>query len=137
MDTLKAQVRIKWGEYIRNMNSEQKEKLTRLRERGHIKEREQRLQNNVLFQECLEAFSCYEIIGDVKEIKHVESLASSKDAEMHSHDDKIVLGDEEQYYIVWNEATLPIVLSMGKNIMECWDDVSAVAFDTYLVSVSF
>lgn len=48
----------------------------------------------------------------------------------------MILEDDERYYIVWDEATLPVVLSTGKNIVECWDDVMAVSFDTYLVSVS-
>ena len=46
------------------------------------------------------------------------------------------MDEEERYYIVWDEATLPIVLCSGKYINECWDDVIAVAFDTYFVSKS-
>ena len=55
---------------------------------------------------------------------------------MHTHDDRVTLDNEEQYYIVWDEETLPIVLCLGKYINECWDDVMAVSFDTYFVSQS-
>ncbi|MCR5011854.1 MAG: hypothetical protein K6A72_05885 [Lachnospiraceae bacterium] len=80
------------------MDAEQRKKLERLKAQAHIKEQKQRLQKNVLLQECLDTLSFYLIIED--------------------------------------EATLPIVMSTGKNIVECCDDVMEVAFDTYLVSVS-
>ena len=38
---------------------------------------------------------------------------------MHTHDEQVVLEDAEQYYIVWDEATIP-----------------TVAFDTYFVAES-
>jgi hypothetical protein len=118
------------------MDAEQKKKLERLKAQAHIKEQKQRLQKNVLLQECLDALSFYLILEDEDEIKHIESLVASSHAEMRSHDDKVILEDDERYYIVWDEATLPVVMSTGKNIVECWDDVMAVSFDTYLVSVS-
>ncbi len=118
------------------MDAELRKKLERLKAQAHIKEQKQRLQKNVLLQDCLDALSFYLILEDEDEIKHIESLAASSHAEMHSHDDKVILEDNEQYYIVWDEATLPVVMSTGKNIVECGDDVMAVAFDTYLVSVS-
>jgi hypothetical protein len=55
---------------------------------------------------------------------------------MHTHDEQVVLEDAEQYYIVWDEATLPTVVCSGKRINECWNDVLAVAFDTYFVAES-
>ena len=118
------------------MDSEQKKKLELLKAQAKINEQKQNLKKNELLQECMEALSSYSIVEDKNEIKHIESLASSSDAEMHSHDDMITLDDEEQYYIVWDEAMLPIVLCSGKNINECWDDVMAVAFDTYFVTES-
>ena len=118
------------------MDSEQKKKYEELKIRAQLKMQEQRLQKNVLLQECLSALNSYRIIEDEAEAERIAGMASSQDAEMHSHDDLIVLNMEEQYFIVWDEATLPIVLCSGKSIKECWDDVMAVAFDTYLVSES-
>ena len=118
------------------MDEEQKKKLELLKAQTKINERKQRLQKNVLLQECLKALSSYSIIENKKEIKQIESLASFQDTEMHSHDDRVTLDNEEQYYIVWDEETLPIVLCLGKYINECWDDVMAVSFDTYFISQS-
>ncbi len=100
------------------MDAEQRKKLERLKAQAHIKEQRQRLQKNVLLQECLDALSFYLIIEDEDEIKHIESLVASSHAEMRSHDDKVILEDDERYYIVWDEATLPVVMSTGKNIVE-------------------
>lgn len=118
------------------MDEERKKKLESLKIQAKTNERKQSLQKNVLLQECLEVLSSYSIVEDENEIEYIESLASSQDFEMYSHDDRIILDEEERYYIVWDEATLPIVLCSGKYINECWDDVMAVAFDTYFVSKS-
>lgn len=116
------------------MDEERKKKLESLKIQAKTNERKQSLQKNVLLQECLEILSSYSIVEDENEIEYIESIASSPDFEMYSHDDRIILDEEERYYIVWDEATLPIVLCSGKYINECWDDVMAVAFDTYFVS---
>ena len=118
------------------MDEERKKKLESLKIQAKTNELKQSLQKNVLLQECLEVLSSYSIVEDENEIEYIESLASSPDFEMYSHDDRIILDEEERYYIVWDEATLPIVLCSGKYINECWDDVMAVAFDTYFVSKS-
>ena len=118
------------------MDEERKKKLESLKIQAKTNERKQSLQKNVLLQECLEVLSSYSIVEDENEIEYIESLASSPDFEMYSHDDRIILDEEERYYIVWDEATLPIVLCSGKYINECWYDVMAVAFDTYFVSKS-
>ena len=118
------------------MDEERKKKLESLKIQAKTNERKQSLQKNVLLQECLEVLSLYSIVEDENEIEYIELLASSPDFEMYSHDDRIILDEEERYYIVWDEATLPIVLCSGKYINECWDDVMAVAFDTYFVSRS-
>ena len=118
------------------MDEERKKKLESLKIQAKTNERKQSLQKNVLLQECLEVLSSYSIVEDENEIEHIELLASSPNFEMYSHDDRIILDEEERYYIVWDEATLPIVLCSGKYINECWDDVMAVAFDTYFVSKS-
>ena len=118
------------------MDEERKKKLELLKIQAKTNEQKQSLQKNVLLQECLEVLSSYSIVEDENEIEYIELLASSPDFEMYSHDDRIILDEEERYYIVWDEATLPIVLCSRKYINECWDDVMAVAFDTYFVSKS-
>lgn len=118
------------------MNNDQKQKLEELKRQAQVRSQKQKLQNNVLLQECFEALKDFQVIENDEEIKRLVHLASSPDAEMHSHDDNVVLEDREHYSIVWDEATLPIVICSGKVIKENWDDVMAVAFETYFVAES-
>ena len=118
------------------MNEEQIEKLEGLKQQMRIKQQKQRLQNNTLLQECLAAIKLYTIIEDEEEIKHIIRLVSLPEVEIYSHDDTIILEDDEDYYIVWDEASLPVLMTSGKSIRENWDDVMAVAFETYFVAVS-
>ena len=118
------------------MNEEQKNKLKELKNQMTEKEKQQRLQKNVLYQECLKALEVYEVLENedvVQEIIHLISLSSE---EKHSYKDVIDLNDNEQYYIVWDEMTLPVVLSSGRRIKENWDDVVAVSFETYFIASS-
>ena len=117
------------------MDKEQKQRIEELKRQAQINIQKQKLQKNVLLQECLSALNSYRFIDD-NEVKQIIDIVSMSNAELYSHDDLIVLGDEEQYYIVWDEASLPVVLCLGKYINEFWDDVVAVAFDTYFVAES-
>ena len=117
------------------MDKEQKQRIEELKRQAQINIQKQKLQKNVLLQECLSALNSYRFIDD-NEVKQIIDIVSMSNAELYSHDDLIVLDDEEQYYIVWDEASLPVVLCLGKYINEFWDDVVAVAFDTYFVAES-
>ena len=118
------------------MDKDQKQKLDRLKQKAKIKAQKQRLENNALLQECLAALGDYKLLEDEKEIGSIIAKASSPDVEMYSHDDQVILEDALKYYIVWDEASLPVIITYGKIIMENWDDVMAVSFETYFVSVS-
>lgn len=116
------------------MDKDQKRKLEELKQKAKLKEQKQRLEKNVLLQECLAALGEYKLIESDKQTESIVRKASSPGAQMYSHDDPITIEDEEQYFITWDDASLPIVLGSGKNIRESWDDVMAVSFDTYLVA---
>ena len=73
------------------MNEKQKEKMAELKKQMQAKMQDKILQNNVLFQECLTALSDYLIIEDNSEVERITDIASSEDAEMHSHDELIEL----------------------------------------------
>ena len=118
------------------MNEEQKNKLKELKNQMTEKEKQQRLQKNVLYQECLSALNTFEIIDNEDVIKELVHLISLSREEKHSYKDVIDLKDDEQYYIVWDEMTLPVVLSSGRRIKENWDDVVAVSFETYFIASS-
>lgn len=118
------------------MNEEQKNKLEVLKNQMQEKERQQILQKNVLYQECLIALNTYKIIEDEYVVKRMVHLASLPDIKMYTHTDVLDLEDDNQYYIVWDELTLPVVVSSGKRIRENLDDVLAVAFETYFIDCS-
>ncbi|MCR5105697.1 MAG: hypothetical protein K6B68_14785 [Eubacterium sp.] len=116
------------------MDDKQKQKLEELKEQMQIKKYEQSLQNNLLLQECLTAIKLYSIIENEEEIKSLDYLVSMPGAKLYSHDDIVTLEDVEEYYIVWDEASLPVIITSGKSIKENWDDVLAVAFETYFIA---
>ena len=118
------------------MDSDKKKRLEELKRQAQIKKHKHELEKNELLQECLCALKSYSFVDNEDEIQRIIRLASATEAEMHAHNEHISLDDEEQHYIVWDEASLPIVLCSGKTIKEFWDDVLAVAFDTYFVSES-
>lgn len=118
------------------MNEEQKIKLEELKTQMQEKDRHLNLQKNVLFQECLKALYTYTLIEDEEVINKLVHLASMQDIEMHTHTDVLDLEDDVRYYIVWDEMTLPVVVSSGKSIKENMDDVLAVAFETYFIDCS-
>lgn len=118
------------------MDNEKKKKLEELKIQMQIKKQKHDLEKNELLQECLRALNSYDIVAREDEVKRIIHLASAEDAEMHTHKEQITLTDEEEYYIVWDDASLPIILCSGKKISEFWDDVLAVSFDTYFVSKS-
>ena len=118
------------------MDENQRIKLEDLKQQMQEKEKRQKLQKNVLYQECLTALNTYEIIEDEDIIKELVHLASLSGKEMHKYSDVLNLNDDDQYYIVWDELTLPVVVSSGKRIKENLDDVLAVAFETYFIDCS-
>ena len=118
------------------MNEEQKNKLKELKNQMTEKEKQQRLQKNVLYQECLEALEVYEVLENEDVVQEIIHLISLPSVEKHSYKDVINLKDDKQYYIVWDEMTLPVVLSSGRRIKENWDDVVAVSFETYFIASS-
>lgn len=115
------------------MNEEKKNKLEELKIQMQEKERKKILKKNVLYQECLTALNAYTLIEDEDIIKNLVHIASLPDIEIHKHTDVLDLEDDNQYYIVWDEMTLPVVVSSGKSIKDNLDDVLAVAFETYFI----
>lgn len=118
------------------MDNFHKQKLESLKEQARIKAQRHMWIENELLQECLSALETYMIVDDEDLINNVIDIASKKDAKIYSHNDEVLLDDEKKYYIVWDEASLPIVSCSGARINDCRDDVMAVAFDTYFVSES-
>lgn len=115
------------------MNDEQRKKLQALKSRN--KEHIQALQwkNNTLYQECLNAIRTYCIVSDEAVIRHILNIASDQKTKTVRHSDRPTLNRNHSYYVIWENEQVPIVKCSGNDIMEHWEDVIAVAFDTCFV----
>ena len=91
------------------MDNFQKQKLESLKEQARIKTQRRMWMENELLQEFLSALETYMIVDDEDLINNVVDIASKKDAKIYSHNDEVLLDDEKKYYIVWDEASLPVV----------------------------
>ncbi len=50
---------------------------------------------------------------------------------------QLFLNSEQKYYIIWDNADIPILKCSGKYVLQFPDDVFVVDFDTYIVSEDF
>lgn len=99
-----------------------------------------------LFEECIEALNNYSIIEDYRLKEQILSnlnltfygkLDVSQYSEPHeaSLNELHLLPGEKEYYIIWTDSTLPIIKCNINDILKNIDDVLAVSFDTWLISV--
>ena len=89
--------------------------------------------SNVPLQECLNNLETYQIISDETIIKHIVKIAGNIEIKRMSHLDIPMIEKNHDYYIIWDNERVPIIKCKGNDIIENWDDVLAVAFDTCFV----
>lgn len=63
----------------------------------------------------------WSIIKNKKDIKSIEELSG--------------INNDEEFYIIWSDADLPIIKSNANAIFSDLDDITAVSFDTWLFSI--
>lgn len=99
-----------------------------------------------LLEEYIATLKSYSIINDKKlEEKILSNLKLtfygkadfSKYADAHeiSLNEIHMLPGEREYYVIWTDAEIPIIQCNIDDILENIDDVLAVSFDTWLMSV--
>ncbi|MDE6707053.1 MAG: hypothetical protein K2K06_03335 [Oscillospiraceae bacterium] len=99
-----------------------------------------------LFEECIAVLQKYSIIEDSNLKNKILSnlnftfygkLDFSTYADCHKVSlNKIrLLPSEREYYVVWNDCTVPIIKCNITELLNNIDDVLAVSFDTWLISV--
>lgn len=115
------------------MNEDQKEKLSALKKANKEYTKILQQKNNILLQECFLALNAYQIINEETLIKHLTRIASENKVTGMLYLNKPVLEREHDYYVVWDNADVPIIKCKGHNIVENWNDVIAVSFDTYFI----
>lgn len=98
----------------------------------------QRWKQNTMLQECLTALrgSCTVALAVNQEA--VEAVVSIAMVEDHWMQTETVPDNwlPEMSYIFWDESTLPMLYCVSSLALEHIDDVTAVAFETFLVSAN-
>lgn len=117
------------------MNEEQRNRLAKLKLANADYMKEIQWQNNSLLQECLAVLSSYRIVKNEQEIADIMSIANSDKIKTVHHSDNLLLDRTRNYYVVWDNGQVPIVECDGRSILENYDDILAVAFDTCFVDV--
>lgn len=132
------------------MNEENRKRYYLLRERSQKRIKQLYWQNNVLFQECIEALKMYKVLTleDTDFIfrqmatnfpmtdygcicwKKIDSKIEIKKI----YDIFNICSEQQEFYILWDNLGLPGVQCKLDTIIENIDDVLAVSFDTWLLS---
>ena len=115
------------------MNNEQRKKLKILKYANEENIKKIQWKNNILLQECLNNLETYQIISDDAIIRQIVKIASGIEIKRRFHSDIPMIEKNHDYYIVWDNERVPIIKCKGNDIIENWDDVLAVAFDTCFV----
>ena len=117
------------------MNEKQRARLAILKSSNVQYMREMEWKSNALLQECFNALEDYQIINNENEIAQIVKIIDSNKSEQISHSAKSMILENNDYYVVWDNAQVPVIKCKGKRILLSWDDVMAVAFDTYIVDI--
>ncbi|MDE6788570.1 MAG: hypothetical protein K2J47_04530 [Ruminococcus sp.] len=127
------------------MNNKKRERMQELIDKNKIRLRKKYLLDNELLQDCLKKIKDAEIIDGSAETESILDLMESRFQIEYHHVknsyaislNDIPLDDNGQYYIIWDNADVPILKCSGTSILQCPDDLFAVNFDTYIVSEDF
>lgn len=97
-----------------------------------------------LFEECIAVLSEYSIIEDKELENQILSnlhltFYGKADFSMYADSREISLNEirllSGDYYVIWSDCTIPIIKCNISDILDNIDDVLAVSFDTWLISV--
>lgn len=117
------------------MDEKQKMRLKELKESCRVSAREKRQAGNVLLKECLEALgNGYTLDNEPEAVKKLNDFLRNNKAlgsELGRGDLSFMRG--HTYYIIWDEASLPVVICDGERIVENLDDILCVSFDTFFM----
>ena len=134
------------------MNEETKKKYDELKKKNKITSIQKSWENNVLLQECVDStggkFLNYDegskILEEIQE-KIPFGLYGRVDFSKFKTKYNIIeisslselIKDSVEFYVMWDEVNLPCLKSELKDIIRCIDDVTAVSFDTWVVSLDY
>lgn len=134
------------------MNEEIKKKYDELKKKNRITSIQKAWKNNVLLQECVESTGGkllnYDegnrILEEIQE-KIPFRLDGRVDFSKFKFKNNIntiasiseLIKNSTEFYVMWDEVSLPFLKSELKDIIKFIDDVTAVSFDTWIVSSDY
>ena len=90
-------------------------------------------EKNVLFQEFLNEVGTYSIIDDPQEEKRIVHLTAGIIGR-YDKLESLSIKEEFKYFIVWDNADIPVVQCQGSDIKRCLDDIEAVCTKFCLIN---
>lgn len=134
------------------MNEETKKKYDELKKKNRITSIQKSWENNVLLQECVEStggelLNYYEGNKRLEEIQEKIPFGLDGRVDFSKFKSKYniisisslseLIKNSIEFYVMWDELNLPCLKSVLKDIIRCIDDVTAVSFDTLVVSLDY
>lgn len=132
------------------MNEETRKKYQLLKEKNKIKARELKLENNILYKECIASLKECNVLSLEEskvlydQFKNNFSITSSGCIKWKCVKENVVIeciseishmvNVFQEYYILWDQIDLPCVSCKLITIIENIEDVLAVSFNTWLLS---
>lgn len=116
------------------------DRLKQLKEKNKLFVRRKKWEENQLLQDCIKVLHSLELVENEEQIQKIISSMQERFSFGAYHQlniDEMNLIPAMNYYIVWDNAELPIIKCKWKYILESFDDVVAVSFDTYIVAEDF
>ena len=118
-----------------------KDRLKQLIEKNKLFVKRKKWKENELLQDCIKSLNNVELLENDEQIHQTISSIyerfSVKAFQQQVNICEMNLIPDMDYYIVWDNAELPAIKCKGKYILEGYDDVVAVSFDTYIVAEDF
>ncbi|MCM1132533.1 MAG: hypothetical protein NC340_03580 [Ruminococcus flavefaciens] len=127
------------------MDNQARKKMRELIDKNRISLRQKHLLDNALLRDCLEKITDVEIIDSSDRADELLDLMESRFQIEYHHvkgsfeisGSNVFLNAGQKYYIIWDNADLPVLKCSGADVLQYPDDIFAVDFDTYIVSDDF
>ena len=128
----------------RNMSQIVNEKYEKLKNKNRDYIIKKAWKRNILLQECLNALGSNKKVFTIEEqqeilrkfnIKLTKLLKGNRKKELQSIQKLASQWTDESVYIIWDEEKLPIIETNFKSVLDYKDDITSIAFETWIVTV--
>lgn len=128
----------------RNMSQIVNEKYEKLKNKNRDYIIKKAWKRNILLQECLNALGSNKKVFSIEEqqeilrkfnIKLTKLLKGNRKKELQSIQKLASQWTDESVYIIWDEEKLPIIETNFKSVLDYKDDITSIAFETWIVTV--